>query len=364
MVKAWRELVTIPTYEVGKPEKNPIFLEKRVYQGSSGVVYPYPVIESISNEKVDKEYKAVYIENEYIKVMILPELGGRIQMAYDKIKQRHFVYYNHVIKPALVGLAGPWISGGIEFNWPQHHRPSTFMPVDCTIVENEDDSVTVWVNEMERMSHQKGMAGFTLRPGCAYLEIQGRVSNRTNLPQTFLWWANPAVEVNDAYQSVFPPDVNAVFDHGKRAVSSFPIATGTYYKMDYSAGVDISNYKNIFVPTSYMAVNSEYDFEGGYENDTKGGMLHVASHHFSPGKKQWTWGNGDFGRAWDRNLTDEYEDKGFRPYIELMAGVYTENQPDFSWLMPYEEKQFVQYFMPYREIGIVKQASKDFVMNI
>ena len=356
--------MTIPTYEVGKPEKNPMFLEKRVYQGSSGVVYPYPVIESISDEKVDKDYKAVYIENEYIKVMILPELGGRIQMAYDKIKQRHFVYYNHVIKPALVGLAGPWISGGIEFNWPQHHRPSTFMPVDCTIVENEDGSVTVWVNEMERMFHQKGMAGFTLRPGCAYLEIQGRVSNRTPLPQTFLWWANPAVEVNDEYQSVFPPDVNAVFDHGKRAVSSFPIATGTYYKMDYSAGVDISNYKNIFVPTSYMAVNSKYDFEGGYENDTKGGMLHVASHHYSPGKKQWTWGNGDFGRAWDCNLTDAYEGKGFRPYIELMAGVYTENQPDFAWLMPYEEKQFVQYFMPYREIGIVKQASKDFIMNI
>ena len=144
--------------------------------------------------------------------------------------------------------------------------------------------------------------------------------------------------------------------------------------MDYSAGVDISNYKNIKVPTSYMAVNSKYNFEGGYENDTHGGMLHVASHHFSPGKKQWTWGNGDFGRAWDRNLTDNATETdgipegsirtGFRPYIELMAGVYTENQPDFTWLMPYEEKQFTQYFMPYREIGIVKQASKDFVLNI
>ena len=376
MVKAWRELVTIPTYEIGKAEKNPIFLEKRVYQGSSGVVYPYPVIESIANEPTPHEWKVVFLENEYLKVMVMPELGGRIQMAYDKIKQRHFVYYNHVIKPALVGLAGPWISGGIEFNWPQHHRPSTYLPVDCDIVENEDGSVTVWVNEMERMFHQKGMAGFTLRPGCAYLEIQGRVSNRTPLPQTFLWWANPAVEVNDEYQSVFPPDVNAVFDHGKRAVSSFPIATGTYYKMDYSAGVDISNYKNIYVPTSYMAVNSKYDFEGGYENDTHGGMLHVASHHFSPGKKQWTWGNGDFGRAWDRNLTDNATGSasdgspigtvrsGFRPYIELMAGVYTENQPDFTWLMPYEEKQFVQYFMPYRELGIVKQASKDFILNI
>ena len=138
MVKAWKEKVVIPTYEVGKPEKNPIFLEKRVYQGSSGVVYPYPVIESMSDEKVDKEYNAIFIENEYIKVMILPELGGRVQMAYDKIRERHFIYYNHVIKPALVGLAGPWISGGIEFNWPQHHRPSTYMPVDTTIEENAD----------------------------------------------------------------------------------------------------------------------------------------------------------------------------------------------------------------------------------
>lgn len=359
MVKAWKEQVVIPTYEVGQPEKNPIFLEKRVYQGSSGVVYPYPVIESIANEKTDKTYNAVYIENEYLKVMILPELGGRVQMAYDKIKRRHFIYYNHVIKPALVGLAGPWISGGIEFNWPQHHRPSTFMPVDYTIEEHRDGSVTVWVSEMERMFHQKGMAGFTLRPGHAYLEIHGVLYNRTNVPQTFLWWANPAVAVNDYYQSIFPPDVNAVFDHGKRAVSTFPIATGTYYKMDYSAGVDISNYKNIKVPTSYMAVNSRFDFEGGYENDTRAGMLHVANHHVSVGKKQWTWGNGDFGRAWDRNLTD---DDG--PYIELMAGVYTENQPDFSWLQPYEEKRFVQYFLPFRELGIVKNATKDLLMNI
>ena len=359
MVRAWKEQVVIPTYEVGKAEKNPVFLEKRVYQGSSGVVYPYPVIESIADERTDHTYNAVYLENEYIKVMILPELGGRVQMAYDKIRQRHFIYYNRVVKPALVGLAGPWISGGIEFNWPQHHRPSTFLPVDCTIEENADGSVTVWVNEMERMFHQKGMAGFTLRPGCAYLEVKGVLYNRTELPQTFLWWANPAVKVNEAYQSVFPPDIHAVFDHGKRAVSSFPIARGTYYKVDYSAGVDISNYKNIPVPTSFMAVNSKYDFEGGYENDTDAGMLHVASHHLSPGKKQWTWGNGDFGRAWDRNLTDEDG-----PYIELMAGVYTENQPDFSWIQPYEEKAFVQYFMPYRELGIVKNASRDLILNI
>ncbi len=359
IVNAWNELVAIPTYEIGEAEKNPIFLEKRVYQGSSGVVYPYPVIEKIGDKKTDKIYNAVFLENEYLKIMILPELGGRVQMAYDKIKQRHFIYYNQVIKPALVGLTGPWISGGIEFNWPQHHRPSTFLPVDYTIENNADGSITVWVSENEKMFHQKGMAGFTLYPGKAYLEIKGRLYNPTPVPQTFLWWANPAVAVNDFYQSVFPPDVHAVFDHGKRDVSTFPIATGTYYKIDYSAGVDISNYKNIPVPTSYMAINSEFNFVGGYENDTQAGVLHVANHHISPGKKQWTWGNGDFGKAWDRNLTDEDGS-----YIELMAGVFTDNQPDFTWLNPYEEKTFTQYFLPYRELGVVKNASKDVLLNI
>jgi len=358
-VKAWYEKVTIPTYGIGKPEKNPMFLEKRVYQGSSGVVYPHPVIEKILDEKVDKEWNAIYLENQYLKIMILPELGGRIQMAYDKTKQRHFVYYNQVIKPALVGLTGPWISGGIEFNWPQHHRPSTYEAVDHCIEENADGSVTVWCSEVERMFRTRGMAGFTVYPDKAYLEIKVKLFNRTNYPQTFLWWANPAVKVNDDYQSVFPPDVNAVFDHGKRDVSEFPIAKGTYYKVDYAPGTDISRYKNIPVPTSYMAITSKYNFVGGYENDSKGGLLHVANHHVSPGKKQWTWGNSDFGQAWDRNLTDEDG-----PYIELMCGVYTDNQPDFSWIMPCEEKTFSQYFMPYRDLGVVKNATKEAMVNL
>jgi tetratricopeptide (TPR) repeat protein len=358
-VKAWVEKVVIPTYGTGEPEKNPMFLEKRVYQGSSGVVYPHPVIEKIEDEKVDKEYTALYLENEYLLIMVLPELGGRIQRAYDKVRNRDFVYYNQVIKPALVGLAGPWISGGIEFNWPQHHRPSTFSPVDYTIEENADGSKTVWVNETELMFRTKGMAGFTLYPGKAYLEIKGRLFNRSAFPQTFLWWANPAVKVNEHYQSIFPPDVYAVFDHGKRDVSDFPIATGTYYKVNYAPGTDISRYDTIPVPTSYMAIRSGYDFMGCYEHDTQAGMLHVADHHLSPGKKQWTWGNGDFGYAWDRNLTDEDG-----PYIELMTGVFTDNQPDFSWIQPNEMKSFEQYFMPYALIGAVKNATKEAMVNM
>ena len=351
-VRVWEQDIEIPTYEVGKPDKNPMFLEKRVYQGSSGKVYPHSVIDKIYDEKVNKTYHAVYLENKYLKIMVLPELGGRIQRATDKTNNYDFVYYNHVIKPALVGLTGPWISGGIEFNWPQHHRPSTFDPVDFRIMENSDGSCTVLVGEIENMFRTKGMAAFTLYPDRAYLEISAQLYNRTNRPQTFLWWANPAVPVNDHTQSIFPPDVHAVMDHGKRDVSNFPIATGVYYKMDYSEGVDISRYKNIPVPTSYMADHSDYDFVGGYDYNKKAGILHVADHHVAPGKKQWTWGCGEFGKAWDRNLTDEDG-----PYVELMTGCYTDNQPDFTWMAPYEEKVFTQYFMPYKGVGQIKNAT-------
>lgn len=358
-VEVWIEKIEIPTYEVGEPDKNPMFLEKRVYQGSSGKVYPIPVIDKIYDEKIKKEYQCIWLENDFLKIMVLPELGGRIQRAYDKTNRYDFVYYNRVIKPALVGLAGPWISGGIEFNWPQHHRPTTFLPVDFELKENQDGSKSVYLSEVDQMYGTKGMAVFTLYPDLAYLEIKGQLYNRTDFPQTFLWWANPAVAVNDHTQSIFPPDVNAVMDHGKRAVSKFPIATGVYYKHDYGMGVDISRYKNIPVPTSYMAYHSDFDFVGGYDYQKEAGILHIADHHISPGKKQWTWGNGEFGRAWDRNLTDEDG-----PYIELMTGVYTDNQPDFSWLKPFEEKTFVQYFMPYKKAGNVKNANKKLILNL
>ncbi len=358
-VKIWEEEVVIPTYEVGKPEKNPMFLEKRVYQGSSGKIYPYPSTNEISRVKTDMAWNAVWLENNYLKVMILPELGGRIQRAYDKTNDYDFVYYNHVIKPALVGLTGPWISGGIEFNWPQHHRPTTYSPVDYKLVANNDGSKTLITGDVDQMYGTKEITKFTLYPDKAYIEITGQLYNRTPLPQTFLWWANPAVPVNDHTQSIFPPDVRSVYDHGKRAVSRFPIATGEYYKHDYSEGVDISRYKNIPVPTSYMAEKSDYDFVGGYDYQKKAGLLHVADHHVSPGKKQWTWGCGEFGKAWDRNLTDEDG-----PYIELMTGMYCDNQPDFTWLKPYEEKVFKQYFMPYKAVGQVKNASINAALNV
>ncbi len=210
---AGKEDILLPTYETGEFEKIRFSLKNGFTKAVAIVVYPYPVIEKIADQPTQKSWHVVFIENQYIKVMIMPELGGRIQMAFDKVKQRHFVYFNQVIKPALVGLTGPWISGGIEFNWPQHHRPSTYLPTDFRLEEHADGSCTVWVNEVERMFRTKGMAGFYSLSGQGIYRNQSPTI-QPYVPQTF-WWANPAVAVNDDYQSVFPPDVNAVFDHGK-----------------------------------------------------------------------------------------------------------------------------------------------------
>ena len=358
-VRCREEQVVIPTYPVQDADPNPMFLEKRVYQGSSGRVYPNPFTDKVALEKSDKSYRAIMLENEYVQLMILPEIGGRIHVGLDKTNQYDFFYRQTVIKPALVGLAGPWISGGVEFNWPQHHRPSTYMPVHATIEEHSDGSRTVWLSEHDPMLRMKGMVGICLAPGKAIVEAKVRLYNRTPLPQTFLWWANVAVRVHDQYQAFFPPDVSFVADHAKRAVSSFPVARNVYYGVDYRPATDISWYKNIPVPTSYMVTESKFDFFGGYDHARDAGVVHTSNRNIAPGKKMWTWGNAEFGYAWDRNLTDKDG-----PYVELMAGAYTDNQPDFSWLQPYETKTFSQYWYPIQKIGPAKNANTEAAINL
>lgn len=387
VVRVRQEATVIPTYEPAAPDRNPMFLEKRVYQGSSGRVYPLPFIGRIAEEPTDRAWDVYYLDNGLIEVMLLPEIGGRIHAGRDLTNGYDFFYRQNVIKPALVGLAGPWASGGVEFNWPQHHRPSTFMPTNVEIEHGDDGSVTVWMSEHEPMDRTKGMHGVCLHPGRSVIELKVRLYNRTPYVQTFLWWANIGVHVHEGYKSFFPPDAQMVADHAKRALSRYPLCDGHYYGVDYGArgrdGVpaeerpthfvpanqggesleyapnDLSWYANIPVPTSYMCMGTNDEFVGAYDFFKNAGLLHLADRHIAPGKKQWTWGNHEFGYAWDRNLTD-----ADGPYIELMAGVYTDNQPDFSWIAPGETKTFSQFWYPYQAIGPVHAANIDAAMSV
>ena len=137
-VKIWKESVALPTCLVDPPDQNPRFYDGRAYQGAQGRIYPYPIYESLSDTRVMKDYDMVYLENEYIKINILPEIGGRLFGALDKTNGYDYIYRQHVIKPGLIGMLGAWISGGIEWNFPHHHRATAFMPVDYFMQENPD----------------------------------------------------------------------------------------------------------------------------------------------------------------------------------------------------------------------------------
>jgi tetratricopeptide (TPR) repeat protein len=349
----------IPTYKSGPPEPNPMFYFGRDSQGAEGRIYPYPLYDNLTNVRGEQSYHLVYLENEYVKIGIAPEIGGKLFSAVDKTDNYDFVYHQHVIKPALIGLIGAWISGGIEWNIPHHHRASTFLPVQWRAESNADGSKTVWVGELEVRQEMRWAVGYTLRPGSSALECSVRIVNRTTLPNSMLCFANVAVSANENYQVIFPPHTQWVTYHAKRDFAAWPIASGSYSGTDFGAGTDVSWYKNHQNANSMFAWNYMDDFFAGYDHGREAGIISVADHHIVPGKKFWTWGNGPRGKMWDNILTDTDG-----PYMELMAGAYSDNQPDYSWMQPFEERSFQMSWYPFRGIGGVKNANLEAAVNL
>jgi len=360
-VKVWEEQVTIPTYLVGPPDPNPHFYfgSSTVSQGAQQRIYPYPAYDNLTAEKAVKPYTMVYLENEYVKIGILPEIGGKVFEAIDKTNGYEFVYHQHVIKPALISVLGAWTSGGIEWDIPHHHRGTSFLPTQYKVDESHDGSKTVWVGELELRDRMQWVVGITLHPGKSYIETSFRMANRTPLPASMLCWSNVAVSVNDTYQVIFPPSTRHVVYHRKIAFTTWPIATTHYAGLDFTAGVDVSWYKNHISGTSMFAWNYQDDFVAGYDHGKNAGTMSVADHNIAPGKKFFTWGNGPVGRSEDTLLTDSDG-----PYMELMSGAYSDNQPDYSWLAPYETRSWSQYWYPFRDIGGVKNANLDAAVNL
>ncbi len=336
----------IPTYKSNPPEPNPMFFFGRGTQGAEQRIYPYPLYDNLTNKKSNQTYKLLYLENEYVKIGVMPELGGRLFSAIDKTNNYDFIYRQHVIKPALIGLTGAWISGGVEWNIPHHHRASTFIPVQSSVEEGPDGSKTIWVGELEVRHRMRWAVGYTLRPGSSIVECSIRINNRTPVENTMLCFANIAVSVNDDYQVIFPPSTQWSTGHSKRSFQPWPVTNN----------VDVSWYKNNQSSNSWFAVNYEDDFVAGYDHGKDAGIMSVADHNIVAGKKFFTWG---VGNMWDKILTD---DDG--PYLEIMVGAYSDNQPDYSWLQPSEGRSFDISLFPFRGIQGVKNANLDAAVNL
>ena len=357
-VKVWKEPLTLPTYLVEKPNLNPMFYDGEAYQGAQRHVYPYAESDILTDIRQNKTYKAAYLENKYIKVCVLPELGGKIFYAIDKTNSYDMFYHQHVIRPSLVGMLGAWLSGGVEWDVPHHHRATSFMPVDCVLKENADGSKTIVVGEMELRHRMRWTVALTLYPDKSYIEVNVHIYNRTPLANSMLYWANAGVHANADYQVIFPPDVEWGAQHSKVEFASWPIASGFYNGVDYS-NVNISWWKNITMYNSLFAWHSKATFIAGYDHGKHAGTLNVAEPRVVGGKKFWTLGSGPLGERWASQLT---ETDG--QYVELMVGAYSDNQPDYSWIQPGEVRHFKQYYYPIREIGGVKEANLQVALNL
>ena len=310
----------------------------------------------LTEKKTEQEYNVLRLDNQYVDISILPEIGGRIFSAADKTNNYPFFYTQTGVKPALIGMLGAWLSGGVEWNIPDHHRASSYMPINWTMKENKDGSKTIWVGETELRHRLKWSVGVSVYPNRSWVEAKIKVINPTPMIQSMLYWANVSVHCNDQYQVIFPPDVQFGADHHKVYFTNWPEGETT---VGDGKTEDLSWWKNFTGSSrSIFAWGSEMSFLAGYDYGKDAGTVHVANRHVVPGKKFFLWGNNANGEMWNKILSDN---DGH--YLELMVGGYSDNQPDYSWINPGEIREFSQIWYPVKGIKGVKNATDDAAVN-
>ena len=357
-VNLTEKMVSMPTHPVAPSDKNPIFYRNEAFQGAARHYYPLKINDQYTNERVMQDWKTLVLENEYIELGITPDIGGKLYYATDKTNDYHFIYKNNVVKPSNIGATGAWVSGGIEWCVLHHHRASTYLPLDYTTTENPDGSKTVWVAEYEPRHGMRWTIGVTVFPGKSYLRAEGRIQNASPHTHTFLNWANVAVHAGNDYQTIFPPSAQVVTYHSKTNFTQWPVANSRYSGATFD-NVDISWWKNVVNSNSFFVHDLQEDFMGGYDHGKQAGTVHFGNHNIIKGAKLWEWGSGRSGQITEGRLT---ENDG--PYAEIMVGAYSDNQPDYSWIRPYEVKQWEQYWYPIRGIQGFKYANLEGAVNL
>lgn len=345
-VKVWEETVIMPTKLIGSPAPHPKFKKNIDMLADDDQIYPYLYNSKITNNYEDKSYIGCYLENEYVKLLVTPEIGGKLYGARDKTNDYNFIYWQPTVKPALIGLTGPWVSGGVEWCFPIGHRATSFGLVGYRIIENADGSKTIWTGETEWMHGQRWIVGVTLHPGKSVVEARVKLLNPTSMPKSQYLWAIAATHADSSYQMIYPTDYMS--NHNRFKFTPWPINENS----------DISWWKNIPNANSYFAEELN-DFFGGYSHNDNAGTVFTGNKHIIVGKKFWTWGSSPFGRMWDWILSD-----GGGPYAEPQAGAFTTNQPDFHWLQPGEVKDISLFIYPVKEIGGFKEANIYGALNL
>jgi tetratricopeptide (TPR) repeat protein len=343
--RVWEAPLVIPTYELDAPNPYPALLGGG--RGPRRPIYPYPLLDALTNKRVDKSYKAVFLENEYLRVTVLPELGGKLYAIYDKTARRDVLYTNHVVKYAMVGIRGAWASGGVEWNFPDGHTLTTVSPVDYATRSEKDGSAVVVVGDTERVQRMQWAVAIRLRPGRKVVETEVTLNNRREVPGRYWYWATAAAPAADDLRFVYP--MREAYPHLFWSVFSFPKHNG----------VDVGTYREVTNALSLFARDSRRDFFGVYYEKQDWGIAHVADHRELPGKKTWTWGTDDAGRIWIDKLTDSDGQ-----YVEFQAGRF-ETQMEHEFIAPHRVEKFTEYWFPLDKLGgAFNKVTKDVALRV
>ncbi|HXM41420.1 MAG TPA: DUF5107 domain-containing protein [Bryobacteraceae bacterium] len=343
-VRVWQDILTLPTYEEGAPDPNPPFDAFSTGRFN----YPYTLRENLTNQPVPHAWRAVYLENEYLKCSVLPDIGGHLYTCIDKISGQPMFYANPSIKKANIGYRGAWAAFGIEFNFPVSHNWVSMSPVQFSFAAHADGSASIWVGNIDRVYGMEWLVELRLRPGSTLLEEQVTLNNRSDVRHRFYWWNNAGIEVKDDSRIFYPMRFTA--SHGFTDVDTWPVD---------STGKDLSLIRNqTDGPVSRFVHGSREPFMSVWRPDTNSGTVHYADYAQLPAKKIWSWGVDADGLDWRRALSDNNS-----AYVEVQAGLFR-NQETYAFLEPRQTIRFSEYWMPARGIGGIARANLSGVLNL
>ncbi len=343
-VRVWEGTLTLPVYEEGNPDPNPPFDQ----QATTRFNYPYTLRNELTGERRNHDLRAVYLENEYLKCSVLPDIGGHVYTCVDKISGQPMFYANSSLKKADIGYRGAWAAFGVEFNFPVSHNWMSMSPVDFSYANHDDGSASVTVGNIDRVYGMEWSVELVLRPGSTVLEQHVRLSNRNDVRQRFYWWSNAGVRVWD--DSVIQYPMRYAAEHGFAAIQRWPID---------AQGRDLSIIKNqTDGPVSLFVHGSREEFMGLWNPHSNTGTVHFAHYDELPAKKIWSWGVDADGLDWRNALSDDNS-----AYSEVQGGLFR-NQETYAYLQPRQHISFTEYWMPVRELGGISRANLSGVVHL
>lgn len=343
-VRVWQGTLTLPTYEEGPPDPNPPF---DLFE-TTRFNYPYTLRENLTDRRTDHAWRAIYLENEYLKCTVLPDIGGHLYTCFDKLSGQPMFYANPSIKKADIGYRGAWAAFGVEFNFPVSHNWMSMSPVDFAYAKHPDGSASVTVGNIDRVYGMEWSVELILRPNSTVLEERVRLYNRSDARHRFYWWNNAGIQVWDNSRIQYPMRFAA--SHGFTEVQPWPVD---------ALGKDLSIVRNqTGGPVSLFAYGSREPFMGVWHPKTGTGVAHFAAYSELPAKKIWSWGTDPDGLDWRKALSDNDS-----AYVEVQAGLFR-NQETYAFLEPRQTIRFSEYWMPVRGLGGIARANLSGVVNL